>query len=95
MPCSLLGCGDVFSSSASGTAFVLDEDGSFLAGKRFHSDFLTPHWFAGMTDEMKRQLESMIRLHREKTGSVKAEKMLENWPAHAQKFLCLVPIPQG
>lgn len=78
-----------------GIAYVLDEDGSFLAGKRFHADFLTPHRFAAMTEDMKQQLEAMIRLHQEKTGSVKAEKMLENWPAHAQKFVCLVPIPQA
>ena len=78
-----------------GIAFVLDEDGSFLAGQRFHPSFLTPHRFAEMTEEMRQQLQTMIQLHREKTGSVKAEKMLEDWPAHAQKFLCLVPIPQA
>ena len=78
-----------------GIAFILDEDGSFLTGRRYHASFLAPYSFAEMTEEQRRQLESLVHLHRERTGSVKAQKILADWPAYAKKFLCLTPLPQA
>jgi glutamate synthase domain-containing protein 3 len=48
-----------------------------------------------MTAEMQKQLETLVRLHEEKTGSAKAATLLADWLFHAQKFLCFTPLPQA
>ncbi len=78
-----------------GIAFVLDEDGRFFSGGNHHASFLAPHRFADMTEEQRRQLRSLVEIHHEKTGSLKAQNLLADWPAHAEKFLCLTPLPQA
>ena len=77
-----------------GIAFVLDQDGSFLSDRRYHPSFLDPHLYAEMTEDQRRQLRSLVEIHYEKTASLKAQKLLADWPAHAQKFVCLTPLPQ-
>ena len=78
-----------------GVAFVLDEDGSYFSSHRYHASFLKPHKFSEMTAEMQKQLETLVRLHEEKTGSAKAATLLADWLFHAQKFLCFTPLPQA
>jgi glutamate synthase (ferredoxin) len=77
-----------------GIAYVLDEDGSFLAKRRYHDGFVIPVKFAEITHARREQLQSLIRLHLEKTGSVKAQNLLADWPARAEKFVCFRPLLQ-
>lgn len=78
-----------------GIAYVLDEDGSFLTDRRFHSEFVVPVHYAEMTAPQRGQLESLIRLHCQQTGSLKAHRLLNDWPASAEKFLFVMPVIQA
>ncbi|HET9088570.1 MAG TPA: glutamate synthase large subunit [Acidobacteriaceae bacterium] len=78
-----------------GAAFVLDEDGSFLARENYHPAFLKPCPFSQMTDEMQHQVHALVSNHRDKTGSLKAEKLLAGWPTMAQAFVYMEPLPQA
>ncbi|MHB8301509.1 MAG: glutamate synthase large subunit [Acidobacteriaceae bacterium] len=78
-----------------GAAFVLDEDGSFLARGHYHPGFLKPYSFEDMGAERQQQLQTLLRAHQEKTGSVKAAVLLADWPSAAQRFLYCEPLPQA
>lgn len=78
-----------------GAAFVLDEDGSFLARGQYHTAFLKPCPFSQMGPDQQARLQALVQSHREKTGSLKAEKILADWPAMAQNFVYMEPLPQA
>ena len=78
-----------------GAAFVLDDDGSFIQRGQYHASFLKPCPFAQMTEEMQQQLHALVLTHQEKTGSRKAEDLVADWPALAQKFVYMEPLPQA
>jgi len=78
-----------------GLAWVYDEDGSFISGMRYHSDFLTPEGFASVEQESQESLKELIQMHLERSGSGLARKMLADWPKLAAAFVRLTPKPQA
>jgi glutamate synthase (ferredoxin) len=78
-----------------GAAFVLDGDGSFITRGQYHPSFLKPCPFAQMTQELQQQLHALVQTHQQKTGSVQAARLLADWPALAQKFVYMEPLPQA
>ena len=77
-----------------GTAWIYDEDGSFLAQRRFHQDYVTPDAFATLPEEDRASLRALITLHAEQAASSLAASMLAEWETHAARFLRLSPKPQ-
>ncbi|HEX4020316.1 MAG TPA: glutamate synthase large subunit [Acidobacteriaceae bacterium] len=76
-----------------GHAYVLDEDGRFLADKRYHPEFLAPKSYSDLSPEQQQQLQALVQAHASKTQSRKAQTLLQDWPTAAQKFVCLTPLP--
>ncbi len=71
-----------------GTAFVLDEDGSFP--RRYNPELVTIQRLEGHQDE--ELLRSLIEEHAHKTGSPWARHILDHWPQFRPKFWKVVPL---
>ena len=78
-----------------GMAWVFDEDGGFLRDGRYHRAFLNPEPYADLDAEAQGSVRDLVALHGEKTGSTRAEWLLVDWDALAQKLLRLTPLPQA
>jgi glutamate synthase domain-containing protein 3 len=78
-----------------GLAWVYDEDGDFLANRRFHAAFLQPENWEGLDGEARESIRELVALHAEKTGSTRAEWLLKAWGTEARKFVRLTPKPQA
>jgi glutamate synthase (NADPH/NADH) large chain len=78
-----------------GLAWVLDEDGTFIAEMKYHPDFIDPKPFdsteAGSQDELKTLIEEHISL----SDSGLAKTLLLEWADRSKKFVCLSPKPQA
>ncbi len=70
-----------------GLAYFLDEDGSFPA--KVNPEIVQIQRVS--TDAGKHQLYELIKAHAERTGSTKAQLLLEHWPASLDKFWQVVP----
>ena len=77
-----------------GLTWIYDEDGSVLAGRRFHEDFLTPQTFAEAEEAAQDKLHGLLQEHAERSGSSLAEALLADWAKASAHFLQLVPKPQ-
>ena len=78
-----------------GTAWVFDEDGCFLEGRRYHASFLKAEPYDELDAEGRRSIRSLIDLHAEKTGSTRAMGFQSNWDALAPRLVRLTPLPQA
>ncbi len=77
-----------------GLTWIYDEDGSVLAGRRFHEDFLMPQTFAEAEEAAQDKLHGLLQEHAERSGSSLAEALLADWAKASAHFLQLVPKPQ-
>jgi glutamate synthase (ferredoxin) len=78
-----------------GTAWVMDADGGFVGGRRYHPEFLDPIAYSDATPEEQEQLRSLIERHVTLSGSTLAADLLAGWPASAERFVLLRPKPQA
>jgi glutamate synthase (ferredoxin) len=70
-----------------GQAFVYDIDENFA--RRYNSELITLRRLED--DEYDEVLRSLIQAHLEKTGSLRAKTILEDWPTHRQTFWHVTP----
>ncbi|MGC2581020.1 MAG: glutamate synthase-related protein, partial [Acidobacteriaceae bacterium] len=77
-----------------GIAWVFDEEGRFLAGKRYHADFLMPERYETLDAEAKESILGLVQLHAEKTASTRAYWLMSKWEELAPRFVRLTPKPQ-
>ena len=77
-----------------GLAWVYDEDGDFLADRRYHADFLQPETWHQLDDASRESIRDLVVLHATKTASTRAQWLLANWHTEAHKFARLTPSPQ-
>ena len=77
-----------------GLTWIYDEDGSVLAKRRFHEDFLAPHSFVDVDAAGQQSLKTLLHEHAERSGSSLARSLLADWPTASARFLQLTPIPQ-
>ena len=78
-----------------GIAWVYDEDGSFLAKRRFHEEFLEPTPFAESSMASQEKLRALIEEHAGRSGSSLAQRLLGDWQTASAKFVLLTPKPQA
>jgi glutamate synthase (NADPH/NADH) large chain len=78
-----------------GLAWVYDEDGDFLADRRYHADFLQPDTWDQLDDASRDSIRELVALHAEKTASTRAQWLLVNWHTEAHKFVRLTPSSQA
>jgi len=78
-----------------GLAWVYDEDGDFLANRRYHDAFLQPETWDQLDDEARDSIRDLVSLHAEKTASTRAQWLLANWDSEARKLVRLTPKPQA
>ncbi|MGO4515099.1 glutamate synthase-related protein [Terriglobus sp. 2YAB30_2] len=78
-----------------GIAWVYDADGSFMATKRCHEEFLAPETFEQAGEHAQMQLHELIEAHVERSNSSLAKTLLADWANASQKFVRLVPKPQA
>jgi glutamate synthase (ferredoxin) len=77
-----------------GIAWVFDEEGRFLSGKRYHPAFLMPERYETLDAEAKESLLGLVQLHAEKTASTRAYWLMSKWEELAPRFVRLTPRPQ-
>ncbi|MGA8528239.1 MAG: glutamate synthase large subunit, partial [Acidobacteriaceae bacterium] len=77
-----------------GIAWVFDEEGRFLSGKRYHAEFLMPEPYETLDAEAKASLLGLVQLHAEKTASTRAYWLMSKWEELAPRFVRLTPRPQ-
>jgi glutamate synthase (ferredoxin) len=77
-----------------GLAWVYDADGTFVSGKRYHSDFVDPEQFDAVDAESQGSLRTLIEMHVEHSGSGLGKGMLADWANSAKGFVRLNPKPQ-
>jgi glutamate synthase (ferredoxin) len=70
-----------------GKAYVLDETGDFAV--RVNRQMVDLETLAGAEDIAK--LRAMIERHRQFTGSLRAQHVLENWDSVLPQFVCIMP----
>ncbi len=78
-----------------GLTWIYDEDGSVLAQRRFHEEFLDATDFAACDDAARNALRVLVEEHAAKSGSSLAAGLLEQWPEASRRFVRLVPKPQA
>ncbi len=81
-------CGRNFAAGMSGgIAYVLDEDGSFQ--ERCNLEMVSLSVLEDPKDE--KELLSLIKKHRDATGSERAAQILDNWPVFGTRFIRVMP----
>ncbi|CAA9586105.1 Ferredoxin-dependent glutamate synthase [uncultured Synechococcales cyanobacterium] len=70
-----------------GLAYVLDEDGSFPT--KVNPEIVQLQRV--ITDAGKQQLHELLVAHAERTGSAKAQRVLDHWPEYLEQFWQVVP----
>ena len=78
-----------------GLAWVLDADGSFVSGKRYHPEFIDAESFSLVDAESQESLKALIEEHVTRSGSGLGQELLLNWPERAAGFVRLTPKPQA
>jgi glutamate synthase (NADPH/NADH) large chain len=77
-----------------GLAWVYDEDGSFVAERRYHADFVEVEAFGLCEAEAREALREAIAGHAEIACSGLARAMLADWDGASRGFVRLTPKPQ-
>ncbi|MFZ0743754.1 MAG: glutamate synthase large subunit [Terracidiphilus sp.] len=78
-----------------GVAWVLDEDGSFLARELYHKSFLTAETWVDLDQATRESIRELVELHAAKTASTRARWLLTNWNSEAARFVRLSPKTNG
>ena len=78
-----------------GVAWVFDQDGRFLAGQRYHPEFLLPEPYETLSEEAKASILGLVQLHAEKTASTRAYWLISRWEELASHFIRLTPKSQA
>ena len=78
-----------------GSAWILDQDGTLIAQTRYHAEFLQATAFSGVDADTQAALRTLLEEHAAKSESSLAGALLADWPHTSQKFVRLVPVPQG
>ena len=78
-----------------GVAWVFDQDGRFLAGQRYHPEFLIPEPYETLSEEAKASILGLVQLHAEKTASTRAYWLISRWEELASRFIRLTPKSQA
>lgn len=77
-----------------GLAWVNDADGTLISEGKYHPEFLKAEQFSVLDAESQDSLKSLIEEHVAASDSGLAKTMLANWPASAQGFVRMTPVPQ-
>jgi glutamate synthase (NADPH/NADH) large chain len=77
-----------------GSAWVYDEDGSFVSEQRYHPEFVTAEAFATLDEDGQESLRMLVARHADAANSSLAKAMLADWQNRAQEFVRLSPKPQ-
>jgi glutamate synthase (ferredoxin) len=78
-----------------GLAWVLDADGSFVSGERYHPEFIDAEPFSTVGIEAQESLRALVTEHVERSGSGLGQAMLSDWSKQAAGFVRLTPRPQA
>ena len=78
-----------------GLTWIYDADGSVLAKRRFHEDFLSAAMFDQTAPEAQASLRSLLEEHATKSESSLAMQLLRDWSEHSHNFVQLTPRPQA
>src|SRR5277367_5166614 len=78
-----------------GLAWVFDEEDKFLSECRYHADFLNADGYGALDAEAQASIRDLIVLHAEKTGSTRAQWLLDEWDTLGERFIRLTPKPQA
>jgi glutamate synthase (NADPH/NADH) large chain len=76
-----------------GVAYVLDDDGSFASGRRYHPAFVTARSVGQCDAEDAEILRSLIDRHFQETRSKVSARLLADWESRKRSFLRLEPLP--
>ncbi|KAA6464487.1 glutamate synthase large subunit [Acidobacteria bacterium AB60] len=77
-----------------GLAWIYDEEGRFLANGLYHRGFLQPHTWDELEPEARIAIHALVQTHARKTGSKRAEFLLQDWDRQCARFVRLTPRPQ-
>ena len=78
-----------------GLAWIYDEEGKFLGNGLYHRGFLQPQTWDELDADARLSIREHVARHFTKTGSRRAQTLLDNWERDAVKFVCLTPKPQS
>jgi glutamate synthase (NADPH/NADH) large chain len=78
-----------------GEAFLFDEDGLFLAERRYNESSVAAEPASGVDLAAQSRLYAAVRAHAESTASRRATVLLENWPQVAAQFVRVTPKPEA
>jgi len=73
-----------------GVAYVLDEDGHFVS-KRLNPEMVKVYPLVECDDNEINEIQELISMHVEFTGSLKGQTILEDWKTYSNKFLKIMP----
>ena len=73
-----------------GVAYILDEDGDFVAQK-LNSEMVKVYPLIECDDMEINEVKSQISEHFQLTSSKRAQDILENWELYLNKFLKIMP----
>ena len=74
-----------------GTAYVWDQEGSFVAGKKFHPEFVQVSALTFCDYQSQNAVRELLQQHVAKTASRLGRRLLENWPDTLQCLLRVAP----
>ncbi|WP_353062102.1 glutamate synthase-related protein [Tunturibacter psychrotolerans] len=77
-----------------GLAWVLDADGSFVSGLRYHPEFIEAESFNSVDPDSQASLKALIEEHVKESGSGLGQTMLADWANKSAGFVRLTPRPQ-
>jgi glutamate synthase (ferredoxin) len=77
-----------------GLAWVYDADGTFVAGSRYHPEFVEAEAFGSVDAEAQTVLKSLLEEHAALSDSGLAKAMLADWAVKSAPFVRLSPKPQ-
>jgi glutamate synthase (ferredoxin) len=78
-----------------GLAWILDADGSFVSGLRYHPEFIEAESFSCIDADSQASLKALIEEHVKESGSGLGQAMLADWNNRAAAFVRLTPRPQA
>jgi glutamate synthase (NADPH/NADH) large chain len=78
-----------------GLAWVLDADGSFVSGLRYHPEFIDAEAFNFIDADSQASLKALIEEHVKESGSGLGQAMLADWAKKSAWFVRLTPRPQA
>ncbi|MGF7180210.1 glutamate synthase-related protein [Tunturiibacter psychrotolerans] len=78
-----------------GLAWILDADGSFVSGLRYHPEFIEAESFSSIDADSQASLKALIEEHVKESGSGLGQATLADWNNRAAAFVRLTPRPQA